>query len=859
MFPAARNQHTRGNLHHDGLFTRLPDHTARRLLKPCRWQAHRRSVNGSAKVGMFEHSHSAMLLIDPETGAIVDANSAAAAFYGWSRETIRQMNIGEINTLDQTRLKHRLDQARQPSSSSFVFQHRLADGSIREVQVVSGPVDYQGRELLYSIILDATPYLAALKALKQSEQRFQRLVDAAPDAIFVHADLNLLYANRQTAELLGFEHESALLGQPVFDFVHPDHQPLARTRISQMTEAGTAAPPDELVMLRFDSSPVHVEVSSVPIDYEGQPAILVIARDLTRRRRGNERLRLASTVFENTGEGIIITDTNSRIIGVNRAFSEITGYAESEVLGQSPKLLSSDQQDRDFYRRLWRDLRHNDRWQGEIWNRRKDGSLYPQLTRINAIRDEHGKLSHYVAVLTDLSEVHDTRQKLEHLYHHDLLTELPNRLMFRQQLKRALAQLGQGGEPIHVLHVDLDGFKHINESMGLLAGDQVLREAARRLRAVLKHKYLVARIGADEFAVLLTQGALVEQLAEQVRKSLAEPITVNDRVLFATASVGVASGRRADDNPESVLQQSDAASHQAQSEGGNLIRHYRGDLGQYAHDRVLLAAQLRQAIQTGELIMHYQPQVELGSFKVVGMEALVRWPHPELGLLPPDRFIPIAEDTGLVIQLGRWALAQACRQARQWRDAGIEFGRVSVNVSGVQVQRGNLKTMIEQILLETRLPAACLELELTESFVMGTGEASTALLRQLKQLGLALAIDDFGTGYSSMACLKELPFDTLKIDQSFVRALDTSERDVAICRAIVALGQALGFRTIAEGVENEGQRQRLLSLGCRYGQGFLFDRAVQAEQVPAVIDNINRRQPPAAQHPGPPPRSNEVD
>ncbi len=846
MLPAARNQHTEGTSCHDGPFTCLPDAAAQLLLKPCQRQAHKLPVNHPAPVRVFENSHSVMLLVDPETGAIVDANAAAAAFYGWSRETMRQMNIGEINTLDQTRLRQRMDQARQAQPSSFVFQHCMADGSFRDVQVVSGPVDYQGRELLYSIILDATPYLAALKALNQSEQRFQRLVEAAPDAIFVYADLKLLYANRQTAELLGLEHESALLGQPVLDFVHPDYWPLARNRISQMNEAGATVPPAEMIMRRADGSPVHVETSSVPTDHDGQPAILVIARDITRRRRGNERLRLASTVFENTGEGIIITDANNRIIGVNRAFTEITGYAEAEVVDRNPKLLRSGRQDRAFYRRVWHDLRHAGWWQGELWNRRKDGSLYPQLTRINAVRDDNGRLSHYVAVITDLSEVHDTRQKLEHLYFHDLLTELPNRLMFRLQLKNALAELGQSGERIHVLHVDLDGFKHINESLGLQAGDLVLQEAAQRLRKSLPEDHLLARIGADEFAVLLTQGAPVETLAEQVRMSLAEPITVNDRVLFATASVGVATGRRKEDDPESVLQQSDAASHQAQSEGGNLVRHYRGDMSQYARDRVLLAAQLRQAIQAGELVMHYQPQVELDSLRVVGMEALVRWPHPELGLLAPDRFIPIAEDTGLVVQLGRWVLAQACRQARQWLDAGIAFGRVSVNVSGVQVQRGDLRPMIEQILLETRLPAACLELELTESFIMGNGESSAALLGQLKLLGLALAIDDFGTGYSSMASLKELPFDTLKIDQSFISAVDTSERDAAICQAIVALGRALGFRTIAEGVETEGQRERLLALGCRYGQGFLFDRAVKAERVPAVIDNINQRQSPDA-------------
>ncbi|MDZ7792024.1 MAG: EAL domain-containing protein [Xanthomonadales bacterium] len=790
---------------------------------------------------VFENNYSVMLLIDPAGGRIIDANPAAARFYGWPRETLRTMRISEINLLDDAEVRRRMDEARQEKRNTFLFRHRTADGSVRDVQVQSGLIEHEGRKLLYSIVHDAGEYLATLRALEKSEHKFQQVIQAAPDAIFIHSDLAFSYANHQTARLLGLQDESELLGRPVLDYVHPDFRELAQSRISLMAATGDGMPPAEVDMLHADGSIIHVEVSSVPIDHDGQSGILVIARDITLRRQGMQRLRLSATVFENTSEGIIITDAHGRIVGVNRAFSQITGYAESEALGENPRFLQSGRQGRSFFRRLWKTLSEKGRWQGEIWNRRKDGSLYPQLTRINAVCDEQDTLTHYVAVITDLSDLRSSQRKIERLYYNDLLTGLPNRVMFLSRLKSDLARVQQDRRAAHVLHIDLDGFKHINESLGLQAGDQVLQETAQRLQAVLSPRHLVARIGADEFAVLLAGGSDADALAEAVRAALAEPISINDRVLFATASVGIASGRQSTCDPEALLQQSDAASHQAQGEGGNLVRHYSEDLGQYARDRVLLAAQLRQAIENRELIVHYQPQVDLESERVVGLEALVRWQHPDLGLLSPDRFIPIAEDTGLIIDLGRLVLETACSQARSWLDQGIDFGLLSVNVSGVQIQRSDLQGMVERVLDECELPAHHLELELTESFIMGSGESAAELLEGLKQLGLGIAMDDFGTGYSSLAYLKELPFDTLKIDQSFTRTLDRSSRDTAICQAIVALGRALGFRTLAEGVETDDQREKLQSIGCRFGQGFLFERAVPAERVPEVIERINSR------------------
>ncbi|SDW83342.1 bifunctional diguanylate cyclase/phosphodiesterase [Thiocapsa roseopersicina] len=562
-------------------------------------------------------------------------------------------------------------------------------------------------------------------------------------------------------------------------------------------------------------------------------------QDITERKTAEERLRLSAAVFENTSEGIIITDTTPAIIAVNPAFTEINGYGPEEVLGRNPSLLKSGKHDPRFYEEMWRGLLDLGHWRGEIWNRRKDGEIYPQWVNINAVRSALGQTTHYVGVFSDLSDVKRSEAQIERLAHRDPLTDLPNRLLFRTRLEQALLRASTSRARVGMLLVDIDGFRHINDSLGHAVGDLALREVAKRLTELVRIDETVARLSGDELAVLIegdedidTRAAL---MAERIRESLKKPFTVEATELFMSASIGIAIYPEDGSDVSELMQNGDAALYQAREAGGNTYRHYARSLTDYARERVTLTSELNRAIERDELRLHYQPLVDTESCRVNGLEVLVRWQHPERGMVLPDSFIRLAEETGLIIPLGAWVLRSACIQAREWETAGIPFGRIAVNVSGVQIQRSDFARTLESILDETGLGAERLELELTETFVMDLREDAQRLLGDLKRLGIALAMDDFGTGYSSLAYLKGLPFDTLKIDRSFIGGLPDDPASAAIVTAITTLGHSLGFEVLAEGVETEAQRRFLLGVGCRRAQGYLFSPPVPPEAVVRLL------------------------
>ncbi|RKT44793.1 sensor domain-containing protein [Thiocapsa rosea] len=558
-------------------------------------------------------------------------------------------------------------------------------------------------------------------------------------------------------------------------------------------------------------------------------------QDITDRKAAEERLRLSAAVFENTSEGVIITDTTPTIIAVNPAFTEINGYSTEEALGRNPSLLKSGKHEQPFYEEMWRALLDRGHWRGEVWNRRKDGEIYPQWVNINAVRSELGQTTHYVGVFSDLSDVKRSEAQIERLAHRDPLTDLPNRLLFRTRLEQALLRASTSRARVGMLLVDIDGFRHINDSLGHAVGDLALREVAKRLTALVRIDETVARLSGDELALLIecdedidTRAAL---MAERIRESLNKPFTVKGAELFMSASIGIAIYPEDGTDVSELLQNCDAALYQAREAGGNGYRHYARGLTDYARERVTLTSELNRAIERNELRLHYQPLVDTASRRVSGLEVLVRWQHPERGMVFPDSFIRLAEETGLIIPLGAWVLRRACLQAREWETAGIPFGRIAVNVSGIQIQRSDFAQTLASILHDTGLDAARLELELTETFVMDLREDAPRLLGALKQLGIALAMDDFGTGYSSLAYLKGLPFDTLKIDRSFISGLPDDPASAAIVTAVTTLGNSLGFDVLAEGVETEAQRRFLLGVGCRRAQGYLFSPPVPPEAV----------------------------
>ena len=559
--------------------------------------------------------------------------------------------------------------------------------------------------------------------------------------------------------------------------------------------------------------------------------------DITERKQAEERLRLLAAVFENTAEGAVITDANANAVEINRAFTEILGYSRDEVLGRNPRMWQSGRHDPAYFQGMWRALVETGHWRGEIWNRRKDGSVFPEWLTISSIHDARGILTHYIGVFSDISQVKQSEAMLDHLAHHDALTDLPNRLLLNERVEQAIRHARRQHTTVALLFLDIDHFKHINDSFGHPVGDRLLQAVGDRLVAAVRQEDTVARIGGDEFVILLEHVADPMQaglVAQKVVAAFAAPFDVEGQGIGISISLGVCLHPQDGEDVDTLLRNADAAMYRAKDEGRNTHRFYTAELTSKAIERVTLEASLRRAIEREEFVLHYQPQVELASRRIVGVEALIRWQHPELGMISPARFIPLAEECGLIAAIGDWVLRSACRQGVQWLYRGLDFGRIAVNVAGPQVRPG-LAWVVKEILMQTGLPAQYLELEVTEGFIMRQDGAAIGELHALRRLGVALSIDDFGTGYSSLGYLKRLPIQKIKIDQSFVRDLPDDPDDAAITRAVIALGQSLERTVIAEGVETPQQAEFLLQAGCPEGQGYLFSRPVDAAAVASLF------------------------
>ncbi|MCC7254021.1 EAL domain-containing protein [Hyphomicrobium sp.] len=555
-------------------------------------------------------------------------------------------------------------------------------------------------------------------------------------------------------------------------------------------------------------------------------------------------VNLASAVFNATQESIVVTERNGTIVAVNPAFSAITGFSAAEIVGKSMRTLQSGRQGRAFYREMWDQVSRSGYWQGEIWNRRKNGEAYPALLTISSVPSGLGQPTYYVGISADLSRIKRSELKLDRLAHHDELTGLPNRRLLKARLDQALARAVREGETGAVVFVDLDRFKLVNDSLGHSAGDELLTLVAKRLRNGLRAGDFLARFGGDEFIVLLeqTSGERAASVAAHLINRLGEPfvLSTGDEI-FSGASVGISLFPRDGTSSEEVLQHADAALYQAKSAGRSTYRHYSSDLTRHANIRLALDSQLRRALSRNELVLNYQPLVTLADRRVFGVEALIRWNDPSRGVIPPAEFLPVAEETGLIVAIGNWVLDEACTQMQAWQSQGLALSRVAVNISARQFRHPEFAASVARALRRAGLAGEHLELEITEGTLMDHDATTLATLEALKALGVRLAVDDFGTGYSSLAYLKKLPVDTLKIDRSFVTDIGTDPASAAIATAIIGLGRCLGLEVLAEGIQSESQHAALLAGGCALGQGHLFARPVAPDAVPGLPGLRRRR------------------
>jgi len=647
------------------------------------------------------------------------------------------------------------------------------------------------------------------------------------------------YVNPHAERLLGVS-EAAATGRPLGDFIelaaaHADGRccrsladwPVCPDGGEFETTVRTPARPEGF----------SAELAFMPVAEDGGGLAVLTLRDITGRRETEETLRLSNKVFEFCAEAIVITDPDARILAVNPAFTWLTGYRPDEAIGNTPRILKSGRHDDQFYGDMWQALVSDGYWQGELWDRRKDGSEYPKWLTINAVRDR-GRTTHYVALFSDISERKENENRVRFLAEHDHLTGLPNRRLLEAKANQLIASVRRRDSGLALMLIDLDRFKNVNDTLGHPVGDRLLIEVAHRLVDSVRTTDTVARLGGDEFVVLLEGVGHADEAAPaaaKIREALNRPVLIDGRKLHTPPSIGIALYPQDGEDVATLLQNADTALYQVKAGGRNAWMFYSGDMNEAVRARLRLEEDLRHGMERDEFELHFQPQFEATTRRVLAWEALLRWRHPQRGLVLPEEFIGIAEETGLIVPLGAWVLRSACREARRWEQAGLGCFRVSVNLSARQVADSQLAATVGLALAEAGLDGSRLELEITESLLIGNSPQVRETIAGLKSLGIWLTLDDFGTGYSSLAYLKAFAVDRLKIDRVFVRDIERDANNAAIVRAVISLAQALDIAVVAEGVETAGQTAFLIEQGCRHTQGFLMGPPMPAAEIAAFL------------------------
>ena len=773
---------------------------------------------------VFQQCPDILVIARLSDGCLLEVNKAFEDQIGLSAADVLGKTATDLNIwgVDQAGpdLLHRVQTT---SIRNLEMAFRRSNGQAFTGLVSAEPFQLDTVEAIVVVVRDISQLKETQQQLQTSEEKFAKAFHASPDGLLLsrQRDGLLIEVNEGFSRITGFTAATSIDQTALELGIWVDLNE-RKHLLELMRRDGFVR--DFICHIRRADGLIRLcELSSRPLPIGDEDCMLTIARDITERQLMQEKLQQAATVFESTAEGVLITDTRQNISAVNRAFSEITGYSEAEALGETPRLLASGLHDSAFYAAMWHQLTAYGHWQGEISNRRKNGELYPSWLTISAVRNGD-QVTHFVAVFADISSLKLAQARLDYQAHHDPLTGLPNRTLFENRLQAALNGQQETGKQGAVLFLDLDRFKHINDSLGHPVGDLLLKDIALRLKEQLRDIDTVARLGGDEFIILLPglqHPSDAEHLANKLLACFTPPFQAGEHEFFISASIGTSLYPQDGTDVATLVKNADAAMYRSKAKGRNRVESYTRDLTAQAKERVALEQELRRAIERNECSLYYQPKLCLKTHALIGAEALIRWHHPTFGDVPPEHFIPLAEENGMILQIGDWVLEQACRQLHAWQGTFDDFGPLSVNLAGAQLRHPKLLPRIEQLLRDYRLEPGCLQLEITENFIMSQAEEALDVLHELKRLGVQLAIDDFGTGYSSLSYLKRLPLDFLKIDQSFVRGLPDDTHDAAIVRAIIALGHSMQFTIIAEGVENPAQQAFLADEGCEQMQGYI--------------------------------------
>ncbi len=793
---------------------------------------------------VFDASTEAIIITDLRAN-IISVNPAFSRISGYSAAEVTGRNPRIISSGKQSTEFYvgMWNEILRSGAWHGELVNRHKNGDYYDVHLsISASRDKSGQLQHYiGVTTDITERKHAEQALRRESEKNLALLRNASDGIHIlDGGGYVIEASDSFCAMLGYTRDE-VIGMPVSQW-DANFDPATLARMIDHNLGVKTRSEFETRHRRKDGSIFDVEISSYPMMLQGKPALFNSSRDITARKQAEAELRIAATAFE-TQDGILITDADNRILRVNQAFTDITGYPAVETIGRNPRMLSSGQHDAAFYHAMWSSINNTGSWKGEIWNRRKNGTVYPERLTITAVLDPAGRVTNYVASLADITIRKAAEDEIKSLAFFDSLTQLPNRRLLLDRLQQALASAMRSGKQGALLFIDLDNFKILNDTLGHDMGDLLLQQVAQRLVSCVREGDTVARLGGDEFVVMLEDlsahaleaAEQTESIGNKILAALNRPYQLSAHQYHCTPSIG--STLFSDQQPlEDLLKQADIAMYQAKKAGRNTLRFFDPQMQDAINARAALENELRKALEYRQFCLYYQLQIDSDN-RPLGAEALIRWIHPERGLMPPSEFIPLAEETGLILPIGLWVLDTACAQIKLWElDARTQHLCLAVNVSAKQFRETDFVAQVKLMVARHAIDPTRLKLELTESILQEDVEDTIATMYALKRIGILFSLDDFGTGYSSLQYIKQLPLNQLKIDQSFVRDITTDPSDQAIVRTVIAMAYSLNLDVIAEGVETEAQRQLLLKKGCRQFQGYLFSRPVPIAQFQALLE-----------------------
>lgn len=772
-----------------------------------------------------------------EQGQLLEVNTAYEQKSGYSREELLAMRIPDLeaNESPEETAAH-LEKLMRDGHDRFESQHRRKDGSIWPVEVAV--TFWREGGLSFVFLVDITERKQAASKLELLNFAINK---GSMSMFWISPEGRVVDVNERGCKELGYSYEE-LVGMFLWDF-NPGYKPEDRPAAwAALKEQKTRT--FEFRQQRKDGTIFPVEVVSNYISFEGREFAISFVQDITWRKQAEERAVLAATIYEATAEAVVVTDEDNFIVDVNPAFTTITGYKPEEVLGRNPRIMQSGRHSKDFYRIMWLAIRNEGHWQGEIWDRRKDGELYAKWATISVIRHADGSVYRHVAQFSDITERKQKDDLIQRQASYDMLTGLPNRRLFQDRLEQEIkkADTNRAGSPLVLLYIDLDRFKEINDTLGHAKGDILLVEAARRISKCVRETDTVSRLGGDEFTVILPEMGDKQQLERITQSIIGELIEMFDlgdgHTGYISASIGIALYPNDARDVEELVKHGDQAMYAAKAQGRNGFSYFTASMQEGAREKLALTNDLRHALAHNELHVYYQPIVDLANGKIFKAEALLRWKHPERGMVSPAAFIPLAEETGLIREIGAWVFDEAIDNIVRWREQTGSIVSISVNKSPVQFDDGQERDHVWADRLEAvGLPGRCITVEITEGLLVKSSDAVKERLLEFRNRGIEVSLDDFGTGFSSLSYLKQFDVDYLKIDRSFISNLIEDASDRALTEAIIVMAHKLGIKTIAEGVETNAQRELLISFGCDYAQGFLYSPAVPADEFEKMLGN----------------------